>query len=195
MDPLIDPRCLVTTEAVVVDGANGICRDSRLRSHVSGAAAAVALVALVAGLAWFSRERVSLTLRRAALVLTLAIASIPGLYAVLAVRADRPAEVDRSARRIARTEDEIRAFAAAHRCAWIRTQSGSAAVPIARLAITGYGPSAPGCETPAPIDLFADALEGGCTDVDGTLRCGTVDDDTQLDDAAPRDEAGDEADP
>lgn len=185
MDPLIDPRCLVTTEAIVVDGANGICRDARLRSHVSGAAAAIVVVALVAAMAWFTRERVAISLRRAALVLTMFLAALPGLYSVLAVRADRPAEVDRSARRIARTEEEIRDFAVAHRCAWIRTQSASAALPIARLAITGHGASVAGCEEPAPIDLFADALEGGCTEVEGALRCGTVDDDTQLDQAAP----------
>lgn len=177
MDPILDPRCLMTTEAVIVDGANGVCHEPRLQARQApGAAAVFALAMTLGATSWFARTRVPLGLRRALLLASLVLASLPGLWAILAVRADAPATVDRSARRIARTHDEVRAFAQARGCAWIRTESAAAAEPITRLATVDLR-----CADPAPIDLFADALESGCVETgEGALACGTVDDDTAL---------------
>ena len=177
MDPIVDPRCLVSTESVIIDGANGVCHEARLHAHDGpGMPALFALVMMLGALSWLVRERISLALRRGLLITALAGASIPGLTALLAVRADAPGSIARSARRIERTHDETRAFAEAHGCAWIRTDTSLAAVPITRLAIVDRR-----CADPAPIDLFADALETGCTQrTDGSLACGTVDDDSRL---------------
>lgn len=177
MDPILDPRCLVSTESVIIDGANGVCHASRLHAReMPGGAALFALVVTLGAISWFVRARISLSLRRSLLLITLAAASLPGLWVILAVRADAPRSVDRSARRITRTHDEVRAFAAAHGCAWIRTNTSLAAEPITRLAIVDLH-----CADPAPIDLFADALESGCVEqTDGSLACGTIDDDSRL---------------
>lgn len=177
MDPIVDPRCLVTTESVVVDGANGVCHEPRLSAgRAPGAPLVFAIVMALGAASWLVRERVSVRLRRGLLLATLALVALPGMAAVLGIRADAPAHVGRSARRISRTHDEVRAFATAHGCAWIRTESAVAAEPITRLATADLH-----CVDPAPIDLFADALELGCVETDeGSLACGTVDDDTQL---------------
>lgn len=177
MDPILDPRCLMTTESLVVDGANGVCHEPRLEARrPPGAASLLALAMMIGAMSWFLRTRVPLRLRRALLVGTLAFAAVPGLWAILAVRADAPRTIDRSARRITRTHDEVRAFATAHGCAWIRTESSIAAEPITRLALVDRR-----CADPAAIDLFADTLESGCVErADGSLACGTIDDDTRL---------------
>jgi hypothetical protein len=177
VDPILDPRCLMTTESLVVDGANGVCHEPRLEArHPPGAASAFALAMTIGAISWFVRDRVPLRLRRSLLLLTLVVAALPGAWAILAVRADAPRTIDRSARRLTRTHDEVRAFTEAHGCAWIRTESSVAAEPVARLAMAGHR-----CTDPAPIDLFADALESGCVErADGSLACGTVDDDSAL---------------
>lgn len=167
----------MTTEAIVVDGANGVCHEPRLEARQPpGAASLFAALFVVGALSWFARDRLPVQLRRGLLVLALAVAAVPGVWAIFAVRADAPGQSARSARRIARTHDEIAAFARAHECAWVRTESSIAALPVARLALIGQR-----CASPAPIDLFADALESGCTEnEDGSLSCGTVDDDSRL---------------
>ncbi len=177
MDPILDPRCLMTTESLVVDGANGVCHEPRLDARQPpGAESLLALAIMLGAISWFVRVGVPVRLRRALLLATLALAAVPGFCAMLAVRADAPRAIDRSARRITRTHDEVRAFAEAHGCAWIRTESSIAAGPITRLALAGLR-----CSNPAPIDLFADALESGCTETEqGSLACGTIDDDTRL---------------
>jgi hypothetical protein len=177
MDPILDPRCLMTTESLVVDGANGVCHEPRLDARQPpGATALFALAMTIGAISWFVRAQISLRLRRALLLGTLALAALPGAWAILAVRADAPRSVDRSARRLTRTHDEVRAFAHAHQCAWIRTESSVAAEPITRLAMAGQR-----CADPAPIDLFADALESGCVETEeGSLACGTIDDDSRL---------------
>ena len=167
----------MTTESLVVDGANGVCHEPRLDARQPpGTSAVIAIAMMFGAVSWFVRARVSLRLRRALLVGTLALAALPGFWAILTVRADAPSTIARSARRLTRTHDEIRAFAHAHQCAWIRTESSVAAEPIARLAMAGQR-----CSDPASIDLFADALESGCVETEhGSLACGTVDDDTRL---------------
>jgi hypothetical protein len=184
MDPVIDPRCLVDLEAVAIDGADGVCRAPRLGAHHGlGPEALVVLVVAVLALGWFVRERASLRARRAALVLTLLLAAIPGAYAVLVVRADRPAAIDADARRIARLHDGVRAYAAGHGCAWLRTESCTACVATAELALVGH--TCGNDDDAAPIDLFTDALTVGCSEVEGALRCGTVDDDTEIEGGVP----------
>ncbi len=167
----------MTTEAIVVDGANGVCHEPRLEARrPPGAASLFAALFVVGALSWFSRDRLPLRLRRTLLLSALAIAALPGYWAIFAVRADAPAVSARSARRIQRTHDEIATFARAHGCAWVRTEGSIGALPVARLALVGAR-----CADPAPIDLFADALESGCVETDeGSLACGTVDDDSRL---------------
>jgi hypothetical protein len=184
MDPLIDPRCLVDLEAVTIDGAEGVCRAPRLGAGRGlGVEALVMMVVALLAVGWFVRERSSLRARRVALVLTLALAAVPGAYALFAVRADRPAMVASGGRRIARLHDAVRAFASENGCAWLRTESCVACVPTAQLALVGLGCG--GETTEAPIDLFSDALAASCGEVDGALRCGTVDDDFEIEGGVP----------
>ncbi len=184
MDPLIDPRCLVDAEAVMVDGADGVCRAPRLGAGRGvGMEGLVGLAVAVLALSWFVRTRVSLRARRVALVLTLALAALPGAYAVLFVRADRPSAADRAARQVVRLHDGVRAFAVERGCAWLRTESCTACVATAELALVGL--TCEGETTQAPIDLFTDALAVGCAEVDGALRCGTVDDDARIEGGVP----------
>lgn len=167
----------MTTESLVVDGANGVCHEPRLDAgQLPGAGALFALAMTFGAMSWFVRQNQPVRLRRTLLFATLMIASLPGFWAIFTVRADAPRTIDRSARRITRTHDEVRAFTEAHGCAWIRTESSVAAEPITRLAIAGFR-----CADPAAIDLFADTFESGCVEAaDGSLACGTVDDDTLL---------------
>ena len=184
MDPLIDPRCLVDLEAVAIDGADGVCRAPRLGAGRGlGMEALVVMSVAVLALAWFVRERASLRARRSALVLTLVLAAVPGGYAVFAVRSDRPIAAATAARRIARLHDDVRAFAAEKGCAWPRTESCIACVPTAQLALVGL--ECAGDATTAPIDLFSDALAASCGEVDGALRCGTVDVDMEIEGGVP----------
>jgi hypothetical protein len=184
VDPLLDPRCLVDTEAVALDGADGVCRAPRLGAGRGlGPETLLVLVVGLLSLAWFLRERAALPARRIALVLTLVVGAIPGTYAVLTVRADRPGRVDASARALTRLHDQIRAFATARPCAWVRTESCVACVATAQLALVGH--TCTGETTEAPIDLFSDALDVGCAEVDGALRCGTVDDDAAIEGGVP----------
>lgn len=184
MDPLIDPRCLVDAEAVAIDGADGVCRAPRLGAGRGlGPEALFVLAIALLALAWFVRERAPLAARRGALVLTLLLAAVPGGYAVLGVRADRPSAAPGIARKVTRLHDDVRAFASERGCAWLRTRSCIACVETAELALVGHACS--GETTQAPIDLFSDALQVGCAEVDGALRCGTVDDDAEIEGGVP----------
>lgn len=184
MDPLIDPRCLVDLEAVMIDGADGVCRAPRLGAGGGlGIETVIVMVVALLAVGWFVRERASLDARRAALVITLALAAVPGGHAIFAVRADRPTVLASSARRIARLHDGVRAFGGESHCAWLRTESCVACVPAAELALVGL--ECAGGETGDPIDLFSDALDLSCGEVEGALRCGTVDDDHRIEGGVP----------
>lgn len=184
MDPLLDPRCLVDVEAVAIDGADGVCRAPRLEAGSGlGGEAMVGLAVAVLALGWFVRERAPLRARRTALVLTLLLAALPGAHAVLVVRADRPSAIVTATNRITRLHDAIRELAIAHDCAWVRTTRCHACLGTAELALVGHACGAESTE--APIDLFSDALAVGCSEEDGSLRCGTVDDDTQIEGGVP----------
>jgi hypothetical protein len=176
MDPLHDPRCLVTTEALFLDGANGVCGTPRQSAGEGPPALALLTFILVLAVAITVRTRSRLLARRTIVMATvaLALAALPGLWAILALRADRPTDVATSASRVARAHHAVHAFAREHRGAVLRTQTEISIVPIARLALIGVShggvaTSAP----PAAIDLFDDTLEDGCRVLGDSLVCGT----------------------
>lgn len=162
--------CIATTAELVIDGANGVCADAR---DGAGAPLTFAELAPVLGLMVLGAVMLWLRKRRrapiAALGLMLAAAALPGTYAALAWRADRPAEVRASVAPIERLHDGIRAFADEHDCAELVRSECLACEPIARLALVDRR-----CNFPAPIEIHADALEAGCIDEGGRLRCGNA---------------------
>lgn len=163
---LEDPRCLVTTEALVVDGANGVCRDARLGRDVPVRASVH--LALALSIAVLARRASRPSHRRwTALALAL-VAALPGWHAVLALRADAPSRVAATAQEIRSLHDTLRAFATRHECARIRRDECVACQPVARLALAGLR-----CEHPASIDLHADAWRG-CIERESTLVCGAA---------------------
>jgi hypothetical protein len=174
MDPLHDPRCLVTTEALFLDGANGVCGASRHGAGEAPPALPLLLFCGVLAIAIGARLRTRsgsgpLSPRSlAAAAVCLVLGALPGLFAIVALRADRPTAVATSAFRVARAHDEVHAFAVAHHGAVLRTETEISIVPVARLALAGV-PSSPA----APIDLFDDTLEDGCTERGDVLTCGT----------------------
>ncbi|MBX7194579.1 MAG: hypothetical protein K1X94_21160 [Sandaracinaceae bacterium] len=166
-DPLQDPRCLVTTEALVVDGANGVCRDARVGdASVLRAASWIVGAALV--VAWWRAERLPRRRRVAVVVALATMAALPGWYALLAVRADSPSHVAESARDVHRLHDGLRDFARRHGCAEVTVDACTGCAPIARLALSDLI-----CATPASIELHEDALEVGCLEHEARLVCGT----------------------
>lgn len=170
MDPLVDPRCLPTTEAVVVDGMNGVCHGTRMSAGepLDAGVLGVVLLALVS-LAWFVGPRRSSRPRSIAFVATLVLAALPGATSILFVRADRPRNVRRAGREIAAVHDSIRSYATEHGCAEVVATECTACDPIVRLALVDRE-----CEAPAPVELRADSIESGCAEEDGRLTCGVI---------------------
>lgn len=172
-DALTDPRCLVTSESLLVDGANGVCRDARLGSREGGAWRASALLAgalLIA--AWLRAPRPSRRTRLAVLAVLALGAAAPGAWALCAVRADRPAHASVAAEGPTRLHDAVRAFASRERCAAVRIDRCESCDPVIRLALAEQ--AARGCEGPAAwIELHEDALGGRCVERRRTLACGT----------------------
>ena len=167
-DPIHDPRCLVTSEALFVDGANGVCHDPRVGDpspwRAVGLVVATALV-----IAWLSRARLP-SRRRAAWLLALALgAALPGWLALLVVRADGPMQISASAAETRRLHDTLRDFAREHGCAEVRLDHCLTCAPIARLALSGLT-----CDHPASIELHEDAASGACAVEDDTLICGSA---------------------
>jgi hypothetical protein len=169
VDPLVDPRCLTTTEAVVVDGTNGVCHGTRMDAGqpLDAGALGVVLLALVS-LSWFVGRGASRP-RAIAFVATLVLAALPGATSLLFVRADRPRNVRRAGREVAAVHDAVRAFATEHGCAEVVLDDCAACAPIVRLALVDRR-----CDAPAPIELRADSIESGCAEEDGRLVCGIV---------------------
>jgi len=162
-ESLTDPRCVATVDALVLDGANGVCRDARLgaRDESAWRAGALALAVLVA-------LAILVAPRKRALVVGLAFAlALPGFVAMTTLRADRPTEVARSAASIAALHGAIRAFAVRHGCARVTLSECVGCEPIARLALAGLA-----CERPAAIELHEGTLERGCEERDAALVCG-----------------------
>jgi hypothetical protein len=167
---LDDPRCLVTSDALVIDGANGVCRDARIGRPIAGIASSAALViaSLLAALV-LTRVRLPTRARAWGALVLAAVASLPGWYALATTRADAPLAVAHAAAEIAALHDAIRAHAARRGCAEIRESTCVACEPIARLALSGLT-----CERPATIVLRDDALGGDCVVHEEALICGSA---------------------
>jgi hypothetical protein len=167
-DALTDPRCLVTPESLLVDGANGVCRDARLGSREHGALRfGGLLLGAVLIATWLIAKRPSVR-TRVTLVVLLAIGSaIPGGYAILNQRADRPSRAHVTAVASMRLHDIVRSFARTEGCARTTLDRCVSCAPLVRLALAGLR-----CERPASIELHARAFGGMCKARDRTLVCG-----------------------
>lgn len=136
MDPLRDRSCLMSLDAVVVDGANGVCHAPRFFATASPwIAIVIALCELGLALAWLSairRGRRALATGIAALVLA---SLVPGWVALLTVRADRPTALVSAVRTVASVHES----GGDHRL--VATRDAPVAIdPILRLAnITRVG--------------------------------------------------------
>jgi hypothetical protein len=166
--PLDDPGCLATSDALVIDGANGVCRDPRLGQTSAGLASGVALVlaSLVAALA-LTRARLDPRVRARAALCLAALACLPGWYTIATTRADAPQHLERTASEISALHDALRTFARRRGCAQVRENACVACEPIARLALTGLH-----CDRPAEVRLHEGALGGRCEERAGALVCG-----------------------
>lgn len=163
-----DGDCLATGEALLVDGANGVCRDLRLDApsgHVGHLAALVLAALIVAG--WLSASRVATRARRAVVVAIGVLAAIPGAHALLVLRADRPTERAETARASTALHDRIRDFAQRNGCARVEIEGCPECMPAARLALAGLR-----CDAPVRVELREGALDARCDERAGTLVCG-----------------------
>jgi hypothetical protein len=95
--------------------------------------------------------------------------SMPGIFALLALRADAPGKSAETAAHIARLEGAMFAHARTHGgCAVVTKNDCEACQPIARLALAHAGP----CTSNATVELGEGALGGECVAIGPTLRCG-----------------------
>jgi hypothetical protein len=167
-DALTDPRCLVTPESLLVDGANGVCRDARLGArdgivlHAAGLVLGVVVVA-----AWLVSGRIAARVRVGVIVVVAIASALPGAHALLALRADRPAAVVATAAATQELHDRVRAFARRRGCARTTLDRCASCAPVVRLALAGLR-----CDAPASIELHEDALGGECRERGRTLVCG-----------------------
>ncbi|AKF04679.1 hypothetical protein [Sandaracinus amylolyticus] len=164
----LDETCLDTPAALLLDGANGACGEARLGAG-TGHVAHVALVLVVAiGIAaWLVTRRVSSAARRAGVVAIALIGAMPGAYALLALRGDRPTSVRDTARASTALHDRMRAFALRHGCAHVEDDACDECLPAVRLALAGLR-----CDAPATIVLRAGALDARCEEQGDRLVCG-----------------------
>lgn len=164
-----DPvSCIPSTAELIIDGANGVCAHSR---GAAGQRLTAGELLPFAGLALLGAVVLARKAGHAhrvwALIALLSAAALPGAYAALRWRADRPTAVAASLAPIASLHDELRRFATQHHCAELVRSECLACEPIARLALVDRR-----CAHPAPIELHADALETGCVELQGRLVCG-----------------------
>lgn len=101
----MEPSTLTTAEAIVIDGANGVTRAPREHFPQLGLSVALAVAAVVIGL-FLVRRRA-----RGALLVVLALAAVPGLVQVLALRADAPVSRVELGRTIATTLADLQQHA------------------------------------------------------------------------------------
>jgi hypothetical protein len=166
IDPLLDSRCLVTPEALVIDGANGLCAQARLgpRAVWSGPIVAALVVALVVVLL-AGRGR-----RAAGVLLGLVTAAVvPGWWAQLAVRADRPLAFIDSAQPVRRLTESIEQFVEGAPCVDVQRNDCVACEPIVRFATAGLRRCP--AEPARALLLEADALGGRCSRTETRLSC------------------------
>ena len=187
---LSDARCLVTTESLIIDGANAVCRFPRVGSHREAASGVawhlVVALALVLIIAVRRRE----LRRRLAVVLIVAIAgsAIPGTYALLAVRADAPLRQAQTAREIDTLLGAMDEFVARHRGCVVLHSHCLACRPIglfvSRARLWDWHPVTADASVPLPGDhecssheahivLGVDSLERPCRRTDTALTCGS----------------------
>jgi hypothetical protein len=141
-----------------------VCRDARLGDRAGALPAAIVLVLLSAlAFTWLRRGRA----RALGVLVVASVAALPGAHAVLALRADRPAAIEGTARASIRLHDEIRAFALRHGCAEVVVDRCPVCMPPARLALAGLR-----CDAPAAIELGPGALSGACHEHEDRLVCG-----------------------
>ncbi|UJR82714.1 hypothetical protein [Sandaracinus amylolyticus] len=166
--PVLDAICLDSPEALLLDGANGVCGEARAGAgraewlHVGAT-----LVAAVAIAAWLSSRRVPSAIRAPGIVLVALVAAFPGIWALIALRADRPSALRDTARDTIVLHDRMRTFAVDHGCAEARWASCDACMPAARLALAGLQ-----CDAPATIVLGEGALDAHCEERGRSLVCG-----------------------
>ena len=175
LDPLRDPRCLVTTDSVVIDGANAVCHAPRLGHPGSPLAFVVACIVFVATLAALRSFRGSRDAGGAAvtLALFLLLGAAPGLASLALTRADRPSNAFTLSRQISSLADSITRFDRAHAgCIVIDTSQCIACEPIARFARSASTRNASlPCPIPAVVQLGEGSLGGTCTETAASLRC------------------------
>lgn len=184
---LTDPRCLVTTEAIMLDGTNSVCGASRHPEQwqLPGAAIPFMLVVAAVGVAaalFRGKQAVS---RFIVVVLTLSCA--PGLWAVLITRADAPGRVYRIAAEVARFGDALARFHQGRSVVSVQNDCLECQAPLlfvdqgrlpeCRVAADGRSEClVPPNRTWTPADgalvLHPDALRGECAAVGATLTCG-----------------------
>lgn len=161
MDHTEDP-CSSGLEALVIGGANGVCRASEHGLAPRTGALVLATLALALALHRARGARATLV------IVGLAIAcALPGFSAMIGARADRPTALASSARAVERLHGSMRRFALAHACAEVVVDRCLACEPIARLALAGLV-----CGRPAPIELHENALAIGCEERGDALVCG-----------------------
>lgn len=174
IDPLRDPRCLVTTDAIVIDGANGVCHDARIaggRGRFDSLAVhtALSLAVLAASLIALSlvrrgparpvRALRGLAPIAPALVLAL-VAALPGVWALTYVRADAPHRWPARAARLAQRLDTVVRFAAQHQgCVIAELSACPACDPLVRYAVPVHRAR---CPRIARITFGRDGLAGAC---------------------------------
>jgi hypothetical protein len=186
----IDARCLVTTESLVIDGANAVCRFPRVGSHREAAV----------GVAWHLVIALALVLviavgRRAlrrwlgsVLVIAIAASAVPGTYALLAVRADAPWRQAQTAREIGALLEAMDGFVTRHRgCVVLRSECPACrpiGLFVAGARLWDWHPPDAVATVPFPGDracssrdariaLGADGLERPCQRTDSALICGS----------------------
>jgi len=159
--------CITSTEALVIDGANGVCRDVRADAGAPLGLEVWLTLVLVAVAAVVLRARTAVARRRWIIALMLGAAAIPGTHALLVLRADRPTTIYAHAARIVALHDAVRSYATEHGCAEVVRDACLACRPIALLALVDRR-----CSDPMPIEFHADALESGCEARGARLVCG-----------------------
>lgn len=178
VDPLRDPRCLVTTDAVVIDGANGVCHEARAgagaahrgSSFFAASAGLLALVFLGAALTR-ARRGPSRNLAPGLAVVFALVCALPGFHAVFFVRADAPASWPSRAHALQERIETVVSFSERHHnCVWTDLRACPACDPVMRYAV----PVPPAhCARIARINFAADGLAGACVRTDpDTLTCG-----------------------
>ena len=152
-------HCLESNEEVLVHGANGVCGPPAPSARGLVGWAVVAALALVL----LGRRA-----RRRWLIALVLAAALPGLWCIVARRADRPGHADAVVAAPRALDAALRRYAAPFAgCVTVRDRC-VACEPIVRFAL----PPAASCAAPGSVVIEPDALSRGCRSVGGQLVCG-----------------------